>query len=546
LTTRVASPVIDAGDGLPLTIPALLRQQARKHGDKTLLVCDDARLSYAELEARSRKLARGLLAHGATKGSHVALLYPNVPDFVIGAMAAARIGAVVVPLSTLSTADELRWLLANSDSLFLLATPEFRSHRYADTLKKALDADFSRPPPLRSATAPWLRRIWFSGPAIAGIDRGWSIDDLEAAGEPIDDAYLEAIEARVSPADRLVIIYTSGSTSAPKGVMHSQGAVLRYVDNVNQVRRYGSDDVVFSPSPWFWIAGWCFALFGVIVAGGRLVTSNSTATSEILDLVERERPNAANGWPPTVERFGADPSFAKRDMSFLKRGIMFGMMSPELRARDPALRHGIYGMSEVMGALTLSGDEADLPESQRGSYGPLLPGFEAKIVDPESGKPCGTGETGELWVRGTFLMEGYYGRPRSELFDADGWWRTSDLGSFDANGFFYFKGRRGNLIKSSGANVAPGEVEAVLRELTGLPCHVFGMPDAQRGQIVAAVVVADRDCDVDLAELKQRLAARLSSYKLPRLLVRRAQSELPLVSSGKLDLRRLIAQLQAG
>ena len=158
----MTATVIDAADDLPLTIPALLRRQVGLHGDRTLLACDQTRLSYAEAEARSRRLARGLIAAGATKGSHVALLFPNGAEFIIGALAAARIGAVVIPLSTLSTTAELRWLLTHSDAEFLLAASEFRSRRYPELLRSAIpELDVTRPPPFRSLTAPSLRRIWF-------------------------------------------------------------------------------------------------------------------------------------------------------------------------------------------------------------------------------------------------------------------------------------------------------------------------------------------------------------------------------------------------
>ena len=133
----MTSSVIDAGDDLPLTLPALWHRQSRKHADRLLLACDDTRITYAEAEQRSRRLARGLLALGAIKGSHIALLYPNGPEFIIGMLAAARIGAVVLPLSTLSTAEELRWLLTHSDTAFLLAATEFRSHRYCELLQAA-------------------------------------------------------------------------------------------------------------------------------------------------------------------------------------------------------------------------------------------------------------------------------------------------------------------------------------------------------------------------------------------------------------------------
>jgi acyl-CoA synthetase (AMP-forming)/AMP-acid ligase II len=539
----MTSTLIDAGDGLPLTLGALSRRHASRQGDRTLLVCDAERLSYAEAESRSRWLARGLLAAGAAKGSHVALLHPNGADFIVAALAAARIGAVIVPLSTMSTADELRWLLCHSDAAFLLAAPEFRSHRYGELLQAALpELDLSHPPPLRSVTAPWLRRIWFSGPAREGRDEGWSVRSLEKLASEIDEEYLDAIEARVAPADRCVIIHTSGSTTVPKGVMHAHGTLIRHLDNIRQVRRCSAEDVLFSSSPWFWVAGFAYALLGTFVSGGCLVCSNAVEAADVLDLLERERPTVTNGYAPAVARLAADPSFARRDLSSMRRGNLYPIMPPDVRPRDPELRHNIYGMTEVASALTLSGDESDLPESMRGACGTFLPGWEAKIVDPETGKNCGVGEIGELWVRGPFLMEGYYGRPRSQVFEPDGWWRTGDLGSLDAGGFFYFKARRGDMIKTAGANVAPREVEAVLGDLIGgLQCFVIGLPDAERGQVVAAVVVSDDDGGPDEAALKRQLARRLSSYKIPRRIVRLGQADVPFLSSGKLDTRRLAA-----
>jgi acyl-CoA synthetase (AMP-forming)/AMP-acid ligase II len=538
----MTADVIDAGDDLPLTLPALWRRQARMYAERTLLVCDEERLTYSEAETRSRRLARGLLAAGAAKGSHVALLHPNGPDFIVGLLAAARIGAVAAPLSTLSTADELRWLLVHSDAAFLLAAPGFRGRSYDELLGAALpELDLSRPPPSRTGAAPWLRGVWFSGPA----PEGWSIEDLEKAGAALDDDFLGAVEARVSPADRFVIIHTSGSTSSPKGVIHTHGGLIRHLDNVNQVRGYGSEDSLFATSPWFWVAGFAFGLLGTLVAGARIVVSNATAPADVLDLIERERPNMTNGYAPGVVRLAEDPSFAGRNLAFLRRGNLHPIMPPDVRPRDASLRHNIYGMTEVGGAVTMSADESDLPERMRGSCGGFLPGFEARIVDPETGKALGADEVGELWLRGPFLMEGYYGKPRSAVFEPDGWWRTGDLGRIDANGFFYVAGRRGDMIKTAGANVAPREVEAVLQDLTGgRQCVVLGLPDPQRGQVVAAVVVAERDSEVDEAQLREGVAARLSSYKVPRRIFRLSQTELPMLSSGKLDAGKLTELVQ--
>jgi len=217
-------------------------------------------------------------------------------------------------------------------------------------------------------------------------------------------------------------------------------------------------------------------------------------------------------------------------------------MRPELRPRDPDLRHGTYGQTEVGSTLTTSGDEGDLPERLRGAFGQVVPGYEVKIVDPDTGDECSTGQLGEAWVRGPFLMDGYYGKTRGQVFEPGGWFRTGDMGLLDAEGYFYFKNRRNDMIKTAGANVAPREVEAVLRELTGgLPCYVVGVPDAQRGQLVAAVVVAERPDEVDEASLSERLSARLSSYKVPRRILRLAQAEMPVMPTGKVNVRALAA-----
>ncbi|MBW8753724.1 MAG: acyl--CoA ligase [Sphingomonadales bacterium] len=536
----MTSAAIDAGDGLPLTLPALWRRNAEVRGDALLLVCDDERLSYAEAEHRSAQIAKGLIAAGAGKGSHVALLLPNGADFVVAMLAVMRIGAVLLPLSTLSTPDEIGWLLANSDSEYLIATPRYRSQDFTAILPQALRGlDLAGDAELRRTDTPWLRRIWFTG-EVAG---DWSLAALEAMGGATDNDLLAAAEARVFPADRAVIIHTSGSTSRPKGVIHAHGALIRHLDNINRIRGLTPDDILFSPSPWFWVAGFAYCLFGTVVAGAQMVCSNAAEPARVLDVLERERPTMCVGYAPGTQRLADDPSFTGRDLSSMRRGILHPIMPPEVRARDPDLRHSIYGMSEVAGALTMSADESDQPEHRRGSVGTLLPGFEVRIVDPESLEERTAGEVGELWIRSPLMMEGYYGRSRSQVFEPDGWWRSGDLCRIDAEGFFYVAGRLGDMIKTAGANVAPAEVEAVLRKLTGAQqCIVFGLPDATRGEAVVAVVVGGAS---DEAALQAQAAAKLSRYKVPRSIVGLAESELPLLSSGKVDLPALKRLVQA-
>jgi acyl-CoA synthetase (AMP-forming)/AMP-acid ligase II len=185
----------------------------------------------------------------------------------------------------------------------------------------------------------------------------------------------------------------------------------------------------------------------------------------------------------------------------------------------------------------LSPDTSDQPEHRRGSFGKPAPGYETRVIDPDTGEPADVGAPGELWVRGRYLMQHYHRRSREQCFDADGWFPTGDLVRVDADGFFYFLGRQGAMIKTAGANVSPAEVErAITRVAGGAIAHVFGLPDPERGQIVAAAVVSD---GFDEAAVRERLKPELSAYKIPKRFMVLSAAEVPLMSSGKVDIPAL-------
>jgi acyl-CoA synthetase (AMP-forming)/AMP-acid ligase II len=541
----LTATTIAAGDGLPLTVPALLRARAASRGTAVLLACDDDVLTYEAAERRSAALARGLLAAGVGKGTHVGILHPNGSAFVVAWLAAARIGTVAVPLSTFSTAAELRVLLRNADVALLVAAASYRSHDYVAALREAVpELDLGGAPPLFAQTLPVLRRLVFTDPG-AGAHAAWSVRALEEEGRTLERDVLEAAEDAVSPGDRLTIVHTSGSTGDPKGVVHTHGALIRHLDNLNRIRRYTPEEVLFSNSPFFWIGGLAYSLLGTLVAGGKLVCSNATSAAGVLDVLERERPTMVNGFAQSVAHLARDPSFACRDLSSIRRGNLYPIMPDDVRPASPELRHAMLGMTETGSVCLVSEDESDQPEHRRGSFGKPAPGLEARVVDPNTGAACGPGEPGELWFRGPFLMEGYYGRERHEVFDADGWYRTGDFVVVDADGFYYFKGRRGDVIKTSGANVSPREVEGAIFDVTGLVAHVIGLADEARGQVVAAALRVPSGRAVDLEELRARLAERLSAYKVPRRFLLLADEAVPMLASGKIDRRALEALFHA-
>jgi acyl-CoA synthetase (AMP-forming)/AMP-acid ligase II len=483
-----------------LTVGDVLRRQARDRAEHPLLVCDTERLSYLEADRRSAQLARGLIALGAGKGSHVGVLFPNGAAWIVAMLAAARIGAVVIPFSTFATAPELAVQLADSDTEILLAASSFRSHDYRTRLADSKDA------------APLLRHV---------------LIDYEP-DETVDTALLEAMEDDVEESDPVAIVYTSGSTSAPKGVVHTHTSLLEHQRILNEIRGLTSEDKLFCNSPFFWIGGIAFAVLATLLAGSTLVCSNAIDAGETLDLLEAEKPTMTNGFVAGIAHLARHPSLSRRDLSSMRRGNLYPIMAPDVRPADPELRHTMLGMTEAGSVITISEDESDQPEHRRGSFGRPVPGFETKVVD------------GELCIRGPHVMQRYYKRSREECFDADGWFHTGDLVRTDADGFVYFIGRRDAMIKTAGANVAPAEVErAIAKVAGGTVAHVLGLPDAERGQLVAAVVAVEDGAEFDEAALRDQLEAELSAYKIPRRFAAVRRSEIPVLSSGKVDLTAL-------
>ncbi|SEH88309.1 Acyl-CoA synthetase (AMP-forming)/AMP-acid ligase II [Mycolicibacterium rutilum] len=492
------------------TVGAVLRARARSRGDHPLLVCDTERLSYADAERCSAELASELIALGAGKGTHVGVLFPNGPAFVVATLAAARTGATVIPISTMATTPEMREQLVHADVEILLAAGSYRAHDYRRRLAEV-------------GELPLLRHV---------------LIDSEPT-RPVDAERVAGLEADVDPSDVLAIIYTSGSTSAPKGVVHTHAGLLEHQVVLNEIRGLTADDKLFSNSPFFWIGGFAFSLLATLLAGATLVCSNAVEPGDTLDLLEAEKPTMTNGFVAGIAALARHPSLAARDLSSLRRGNLYPIMAPEVRPADPELRHTMLGMTEAGSVILADPDESDQPEHRRGSFGRPVPGFEVKVVDPDTGRPVAGGEIGELCARGPFMMERYYKRSREQCFDPDDWFHTGDLVRTDPDGFFYFVGRRGAMIKTAGANVAPAEVERAIAKVTGAVAHVIGLPDAERGEVVAAVVaLADGDT-FDEAAVRERLREELSAFKIPRRFAALPSAQIPVMSSGKIDLKRL-------
>ncbi len=530
------------------TVPELLRKTIAEHPDALVIVHGDRRLTYADLERESADLAKGMLSRGIGKGTRVGIWMPNGPDWLMTWSAAARIGALVIPLNTFYRPRELSWVLRHCDAHCLFTFSKFLNHDHLAMLEEAMPALSSHAnKSLVLPDHPYLREVI----AWGSPNREWchaGPEALTTAGRnlpSVDDSILRSVEDSVAPADALVMIYSSGSTGDPKGAVHTHGAIVRHAHNLNQFRDILASDRVYSPMPFFWVGGLVFSLLSAMHAGACLLTEDSFEPGATLEFLERERATVVTGWPHYAKAMVEHPSFAGRDLSAIRAGNLYEVLPETLRPEDPELRSNALGMTETCGPHTIDKMDEDLPEALRSSFGHSVPGVEHKIVDPATGKDLPPGEFGEICVRGYSLMQGLYKIERGDTFDADGFYHTQDGGYFDANGILFFQARLGDLIKTGGANVTPREVEATLEAIPSVrEAYVVGLADAERGELVHAAIVLQSGEPATGEELRARLKSELSAYKIPRAFHFYSHEKLPFTDSGKIDKGALIALIE--
>jgi acyl-CoA synthetase (AMP-forming)/AMP-acid ligase II len=431
-------------------------------------------------------------------------------------------------------------VLEHSDIEVLLTVDAHLGNDYGERLESIMPGlDAQTHESIRVESHPALRTVWMWGERVPP----WAgrVEDLRARAEQVSDQRLWEAEATLRPHDAMLVIYTSGSTAEPKGVVHSHGAVIRHPYNLLPFRDLLPGDVCYTPMPLFWVGGLTYTLLSCMHAGATVVFEHHFEPGATLDLIERERVTHVIGWPHMAKALTEHPSFAGRDLSSVRGGSLDALLPEDLRVGDPELRANSLGMTESLGPHSIELIGSPLPQEKRGSFGRSVPGMEHRIVDPISGKDQPPGEMGEIWIKGYSLMLGHLKKPRTDLFTKDGWYRTGDAGYLDHDGHLFFKGRMGDQIKSSGMNITPREVELVIEEQPEvMHAFVMGVPHAERGEDVAAAIVFRPGQFADPADLRDRIKAELSSYKVPRHLATYASpDELPWLDSGKIDRRAL-------
>jgi acyl-CoA synthetase (AMP-forming)/AMP-acid ligase II len=496
------------------TIDELVRFRAAHDGNKPMVIDPTSCISYRELEATTGDLAARFVEAGVGKGTRVGLIMPNSTRWVQVAIALTRIGAVLVPLSTLLQAGELVAQLRVAAVQFLVSVDEFRGHRYLDDLN-----------PVRRSELPALRQVWTVG----------QLDDAPASDRARH--IVDAMTETVSAADPLVIMFTSGSSGAPKGVVHSHGSGLGAVQSGLAARCITADTRLYLPMPFFWVGGFGSGILSALLAGATLVTEEIPRPDTTLRLLESQRVTLFRGWPDQAEALARHAGTVGADLSALRPGSLEALLPPEQRAA-PGARATLFGMTEAFGPYCGYPADTDMPTSAWGSCGKPFGGMEVRIVDPDSGEPLPTGTAGMIHIRGPHTLRGICGRSREELFTPDGFYPTGDLGRLDEDGFLFYHGRSDDMFKVSGASVYPSEVEVALRAIDGVGnAFVTNVPGPAGERVGAAVVCTSAVTAEQLSSSARKL---LSAFKVPTVwLLLDSDDDVPRGGTGKLDIHRL-------
>ncbi len=533
-----------------LTPGRFLAQVAASHAERRAIHFEGRSIRYRDLEREARLLARALIGAGVVKGARVAVLMANRPEWIVCAFAVGMIGGVLVPVNTFASREELRYIQRHSDASLLLMQPALLRHACLDDLLASYRAvargSSGR---LRCVDLPQLRRV-----ACLGIDapRGavetW--DQLLALEEGVSDELLDAACAEVEPSDEGILIYTSGTTSHPKGVLHTQRAGVLQSWRVADLLRLTPDDRIYTTYPFFWTAGIAMSIGPALASGACLLLQETFEPGVALDLIESERATAVHAWPHQHKALGEHPSAPQRDLTSVRK-VDFSTPIARLAGieKNEYGPGASYGLSETFTVASALPCDAPL-ELRQATHGKPLPGTRLRIVDPETGEPLPAGEKGEIAVKGVTLMQGYYKVLPENYLDGDGFFRTQDGGSLDDEGYLHWTGRLSNLIKTGGANVSPVEIEAALAGHPDVKVAIpVGIGHPTLGEVVVLCVVPVEGAGVDEDAIREHLRARLAAYKVPKRVLEFRLDELSYTGNQKIQIPPLkeaaLAKLEA-
>jgi fatty-acyl-CoA synthase len=523
------------------TYAQIIQAAAARSPHSDALVFPDSRLTYAQLLEHATWRARELQALGVTRGDRVGILMPNAPEIVEYLVGAALLGATLVPINTRFKSRELKHVITDAELTALVTTDDIDEHvNFKTLLYDALPGlrDAADPTKLDLPDAPFLRGLALVGARGApGFVDGRTLRELAAA-------YPEPSEGPGTD-ETALILYTSGTTAHPKGCMLSHRAIVLDAQGIAERFRIPADDRWWDPLPMFH-AGALMLMSGVFVAGATFISMPRFEPNAAFDLIERERATVLYPLFPTITlTLIHHPRFADLDRSIVR--VVTNVAPADVQrqiheAFQPAVLMSAYGITELCGTLVFT--ELDDPlEARLTTCGTPLPGFDLRVVDPETNAPLAAGVRGELVGRGPSRFDGYYNNPEQSqiAIDAEGYFHTGDLCSIDDAGRVWFHGRIKDMLKVGGENVAAIEIESYLATHPAIKlAQVVGIPDPRLLEMPAAFVELVPGATLTEREAIAFCTGEIASFKVPRFV--RFVDEWPM-SATKVQKFRLRDQL---
>jgi fatty-acyl-CoA synthase len=517
----------------------LLFEQAASRGDCPAVIAAGGVMTYVDLLDRARRVAAGLRDRGLARGERVGLLINNRPEWLEAFFGTLIAGGVVVALSTWSTEDELDWLLQDAQVRTLITLDRFVGNDFTATLSRLVPEAVGGGD-WRSTRYPALRDIIILG--------GKGFQPYECL---LSATRQERLAPGVGPrpTDDAVIIYTSGSSSRPKSVPLAHDGIIENGFNIGERQGYGPDDRVLLAPPLFWSYGSANAMSATLTHGAALVLQGRFEPGEAISLIEQHRCTALYTLPTITSAIISHPTFTRERVRSLRTGLTIGAPQDVIAASTmlgAAQICNIYGQTESYGNCCVTPHDWPL-ERRAACQGPPLPGVTVRIIDDVSGDPVPPGQEGMIEVSG-YLMRGYIGSSADQTVSAmtrDGFFRTGDMGRLLPDGTLSFSGRVTEMIKKSGINISPAEVEDVLMRHPGVAlAGVVGVPDPAQGEVLVAFVALKPGAALQVEELTAHCRALVSRYKVPDAI--EIRETLPVTVTGKLmrrDLKTIAASL---
>lgn len=510
------------------TLAQVMAEKAAAAPDHPAIFFQDDMISYGQLQEMIVARARAMLASGIIQNDRIGILIGNEPEWVALALAASAVGATLAPLNTWYKAGELGWTIRHCGLKTVFAVNRFLNADYAAMLTQIH----------ASGVAPALEELVFLGEPVAGHTY---FSQFLARGADVSESQADDTMAAVDPDRPAYVLYTSGSTAEPKGVLLTHRGVVENGFELGQRRAIGPQDRTWLGTPLFYALGATNALPATFTAGATLVLQGAFEPGEAIATIERTGATIYYGTGNMSRAIIDHPCFSRARIATLKKGNAgLGTEYKRLTLIEMGITQAVpaYGLTETYGNAAV-GNHDDPINVKLETDGTALPGQEITIVDPDSGEEVGPGMLGLILIRGN-VTPGYLDNPEetTKALRPDGFFDTGDLGTLDEQGRLRFHSRLKEVIKSGGINISPVEIEQLLATHPAVrDAHVVGVEDPVRGQLIVAFV--DPVHPVEETALKAYVKERVASFKVPHHIFLRSEAQLPRLATGKIAKVRL-------